>query len=291
MASGILNVDKPAGPTSFGVVRSVQRLPGVSKVGHGGTLDPMACGVLPVLVNAATRLADFVHLWPKTYLATVRLGATSDTDDAQGTITPAREAGPISRHQIESLLPSFTGRIPQVPPAYSALKRKGEAAYRRARRGETVVLEAREVRIDRLILLDYDPGTASITLEVHSGGGTYVRSLARDLGAALGCGGYLAALTRLAVGPLRREDAVAPGALATMGNAWTTALLPMDLPLRDWPAIVLDARGEAAVRHGQAVAAPSEGRGRYRMLDEAGGLVAWGDVDGDRLRPRAVFEP
>src|SRR5207245_5499859 len=136
VTSGILNVNKPAGPSSFGVVRTVRRLPGVVKAGHGGTLDPAADGVLPVLVNAATRLADFVHEWPKTYLATVTFGFTSDTGDREGQLTAAGDASAITRERIADVLPRFLGTIEQVPPMYSALKQGGEALYRKARRGE-----------------------------------------------------------------------------------------------------------------------------------------------------------
>src|SRR5207245_747645 len=156
VTSGILNVNKPAGPSSFGVVRTVRRLPGVVKGGHGGTLDPAADGVLPILVNEATRLADFVHEWPKTYLATVTFGATSETGDREGALTPSGDPSVVSRERIEALLPSFTGRIAQVPPIYSALKQGGEALYRKARRGEASVPEARPVEINSLRLLAYD---------------------------------------------------------------------------------------------------------------------------------------
>src|SRR2546430_16139350 len=129
VTSGILNVNKPAGPSSFAVVRALRRLPGVVKAGHGGTLDPAADGVLPILINAATRLTDFIHEWPKTYLATVTFGSTSDTGDREGTITPSGDAGTISRQRIEAALPAFTGRIEQVPPIFSALKQGGDALY------------------------------------------------------------------------------------------------------------------------------------------------------------------
>ncbi|HET9848073.1 MAG TPA: tRNA pseudouridine(55) synthase TruB [Candidatus Dormibacteraeota bacterium] len=291
MASGILNVNKPAGPTSFAVVRTVRRLPGISKVGHGGTLDPAAEGVLPILVNAATRLADFIHEWPKTYLATVTFGAVSDTGDSQGTITPSGDPSGITQARIEDLLPSFTGRIEQVPPLYSALKQGGEPLYRKARRGETVERPARKVDIELIRLTDYEPASASARLEVRSGRGMYVRSLALDLGTALGCGAYLSALTRLAVGPLTVDTAIPPAGLEAMGKDWVSRLLPLDLPLHEWPALTLDRDGIDAVRHGRRVPVPGLARGRYRMLDADGQLVAWGDADGGNLQPRAVFDP
>jgi tRNA pseudouridine55 synthase len=290
VTSGILNVNKPAGPSSFAVVRTLRRLPGVQKAGHGGTLDPAAEGVLPILINSATRMADFVHEWRKTYEATVTFGFTSDTGDREGTITPAGEPRTISRERIEAALPAFTGRIEQLPPAYSAIKQGGEALYRKARRGEAVERTARAVEIFSIRLLDYDSAAAVGRLEVESGRGMYVRSLAEDLGVALACGAYLSGLTRTAVGPLKLADALPMAGLAEMGEGWTRCLLPMDLPLHSWPAISLDAAGAAAVRRGQAVPAPNTTAGRYRLLGPDGELVAWGEADATRgIQPRAVF--
>lgn len=290
MASGILNVHKPAGPSSFSVVRAIRNLPGITKVGHGGTLDPAADGVLPILVNAATRLADFVHEWPKTYLATVSFGAISDTGDAEGTITPCGDPSGITAQRIDAVLPSFVGQVDQVPPLYSALKHGGEALYRKARRGEVPERSARRVEIHSIRLVAYNPDSASARIEVRSGRGMYVRSLAEDLGRAVGCGAYLSALTRLAVGPLTLDTAIAPARLTEMGEHWRTSLLPMDLPLRDWPALRVDHKTAQAIRSGQRIPAPSSASGRYRVLDSAGHLVAWGEVDGRQLQPRAVFD-
>lgn len=290
MTSGILNVNKQMGPSSFAVVRSLRQLPGVMKAGHGGTLDPAADGVLPILINAATRLADFVHEWPKTYVATLTFGYTSDTGDREGTIRPAGDPAIITRERVEAALPAFAGRIEQVPPMYSALKQGGEALYRKARRGEAVERRARPVEIHAIRLLDYEPASAVARLEVRSGRGMYVRSLAHDLGSALGAGAYLSGLTRSAVGPLTLADAVPVATLAAAGEGWTRWLLPMDLPLRTWPAVSLDAKDAAAVRMGQAVAAPESPAGRYRLLDPQGHLLAWGEVDArQRIQPRAVF--
>ena len=290
MTSGILNVNKPAGPSSFAVVRTLRRLPGVLKAGHGGTLDPAAEGVLPILINSATRLADFVHEWPKTYVATVTFGFTSDTGDREGTITPAGDPPTISRERIEAALPAFTGRIEQVPPMFSALKQGGEALYRKARRGEAVERPARVVEIFSIRLMDYDSTAAVGRLEVNSGRGMYVRTLAQDLGAALGCGAYLSGLTRTAIGPLAIADAVPMATLAAAAEGWTRWLLPMDLPLHNWPAVALDAAGAEAVRRGQAVPAPNTTAGRYRLLGPDGELLAWGEADATRrIQPRAVF--
>jgi tRNA pseudouridine55 synthase len=290
VASGILNVNKPAGPSSFAVVRSLRRLPGVLRIGHGGTLDPAADGVLPILINAATRLAEFVHEWPKTYVATAVFGFVSTTGDREGAIQRSGDAAGIRSEQIEALLPSFTGLIEQVPPMHSALKQAGEPLYRKARRGETVERRPRTVEISSLRLLDYDAANGSGRFEVTSGRGMYVRSLVQDIGAALGCGAYLSGLTRSAVGPLHLRDAVATATLTEAGAAWSDWLLPMDLPLRDWPAMGLDANEAEAIRRGQTIAAPVLPVGRYRLLDPTGKLVAWGEVDAThRVQPRAVF--
>jgi tRNA pseudouridine55 synthase len=290
VTSGILNVNKPAGPSSFAVVRTLRRLPAVLKAGHGGTLDPAAEGVLPILVNSATRLADFVHEWPKTYEAAVTFGFTSDTGDREGAITPAGDPQMITRERIEAALPAFTGRTEQVPPMYSALKQGGEALYRKARRGEAVERRARVVEIFSIRLLDYDSTVAVARIEVNSGRGMYVRSLAHDLGVALGCGAYLSGLTRTAIGPLRLADAVPMATLAGAGEGWTRWLLPLDLPLHSWPAVALDAAGAAAVRRGQAVPSPNTTSGRYRLLGPDGELLAWGEADATRrIQPRAVF--
>src|SRR2546423_4432041 len=290
VTSGILNVNKPAGPSSFAVVRTLRRLPGVVKAGHGGTLDPAADGVLPILINAATRLTDFIHEWPKTYLAAVTFGYTSDTGDREGTITASGDPQTITRDRIEAVLPAFTGRIEQVPPMFSALKQGGEALYRKARRGEAVDRPARAVEIFSLRLLDYDPATGVGRLEVSSGRGMYVRSLANDLGAALGCGAYLSRLTRAALGPLTLAEAIPMATLVGEGEAWTRRLLPIDLPLRSWPAVALDAAGAAAIRRGQAIPSPNTTAGRYRLVGPDGDLLAWREADATpRIQPRAVF--
>ena len=291
MISGILNLHKPVGPSSFSAVRQVRRLYGVDPIGHGGTLDPAAEGVLPILLGRATRLADFVHEWPKTYLATVQLGATSDTYDREGTITPVADATRMRAAEIEAALPRFLGSILQVPPMHSAIKQGGESLYRKARRGEVVERAPRPVRIDRLTLLDWDPGPALARLEIVSGKGMYVRSLVHDLGTALACGAYLAALSRTAFGPLAVEDALSLAQLEADPQAWLARVLPMDLPLRGWPALTLSPSRARAVQQGQAIPVPEAGAsGRYRLVDSDGRLLAWGTVDAARrLQPRAVF--
>jgi tRNA pseudouridine55 synthase len=235
-------------------------------------------------------VADFVHEWPKTYLATIIFGFISDTGDREGTITPLGDPATITRASIEAALPAFTGRIDQVPPLYSALKQGGEALYRKARRGEQVDRQARPVEIHAIRLLDYDAASAVARLEVSSGRGMYVRSLAHDLGSALGTGAYLSGLTRTAVGPLSVAEAIPTATLTAAGEGWTRWLLPMDLPLRHWPAVALDAADAVAVRRGRALSAPNTTAGRYRLLGPDGDLLAWGEADATgRIQPRAVF--
>ncbi len=291
MPSGILNLFKPVGASSFWIVRGVRRHTRVARVGHGGTLDPAAEGVLPILLGAATRLTEFVHDWPKTYRATLQLGATSDTCDREGRITPVSDPARISTEAVRAILPAFTGQILQVPPMHSAIKRGGEALYRKARRGEVVERAPRRVEVHHLALLEHDAGSGRVMLELTCGKGMYVRSLAHDLGARLGCGAYLAELLRTAFGPLRVDEAVRLPDLLAAGAGWERWLLPMDLPLRDWPALRLEDHRARAVQNGQSVLAPeAQTSGRHRLLDRQGRLLAWATVDAARrVQPHAVF--
>ncbi len=278
--------------TSFGVVHRVRRLTGVRRVGHGGTLDPAADGVLPVLIGSATRLTDLVHEWPKTYRATLQLGATSTTYDAEGVVTQQSDPSLVNEPMITALLPEFVGHIAQVPPLYSALKVGGEPLYRKARRGESVALAARPVEIIGVELRSLDQATGRAVIHVQCGRGAYVRSLAHDLGSRLGCGAYLAALSRTAVGPLQLSDAVPLETLEQSGATWERWLLALDLPLRHWAAITVDAAQALALSHGQPLGPQPVAAGRYRILDETGRLLAWGVVDAaGRFRPAGVFPP
>jgi len=278
--------------TSFGVVHRLRRLTGVRRVGHGGTLDPAADGVLPLLIGPATRLTELVHEWPKTYRATLQLGATSTTYDAEGVVTQRSDPRQVNEPMITALLPDFVGHIAQVPPLYSALKVGGEPLYRKARRGETVALAARPVEIIGMELRSYDQGAGRAVIHVQCGRGAYVRSLAHDLGARLGCGAYLAALTRTAVGPLQLADAVPLETLEQAGTTWERWLLALDLPLRHWAAITVDAAQALVLGHGQPLGPQPVAAGRYRIVDETGRLLAWGVVDvTGRFRPAGVFPP
>lgn len=235
MIEGILNIDKPAGLTSHDVVNRVRRLAGLRRVGHTGTLDPLATGVLLVCIGRATRLAEYVEGLPKTYETVVRLGQSTNTYDAEGQITAER---PCTANQtdIEQALLPFHGRIQQRPPLYSAIKKGGQPLYKLARQGIEVELEPRTVHIYSLQQLDFSP--PSLTLAITCSRGTYIRSLAHDLGQALGCGGHVAALRRTAVGPFSQATAV-PLDHLTPDNL-PSHLLPTDTAVAHLPRLTVD---------------------------------------------------
>ena len=280
MRSGVLNLNKAAGATSFAAVRRLRELSGARRVGHAGTLDPLATGVLPILFESATRLADFAHQLPKEYLAEVHLGFTTPTDDAEGDPEPVASPAELTEEDVRSALEGFVGRIQQEPPVYSAVKLQGERAYRRARRGEDPKPQAREVEIESAELLEFRPGErASARIRVVCGSGTYLRALARDLGAALRVGGYLGVLVRSAYGPLRIEDAVEMEAL-TRGEDIEARLAPSELMLPAMEAVKLTVDQEAMVRQGRPVRVlPEPGPGPLRAHNPAGRLVALGHRD------------
>ncbi len=272
------------GPTSHDVVDRVRRAlgggAGATRVGHLGTLDPFADGLLVILVGRATRLASFAAGWTKSYEGVIRLGTATSTDDATGDPVGGSDAWrALDRPRIEQALARFRGAYAQRPPAYSALKVAGERAYRRARRGERVMLAARPVDVSELDLTGLE--LPDIRFRATVSGGTYLRSLARDVGEELGCGAHLAALTRTRVGPFQLADAVAPDAV-TAGALRDAAALVADLPRRE-----LDAAGRAAVLHGRPVPAARGERGRVALF--AGHeLIAIAEREGELLKPRVV---
>ena len=294
---GILVVAKPSGPTSHEIVALVRRLSGVRRVGHGGTLDPFAAGVLPVFVGSATRLAEYHLADEKAYRALVAFGARSTTDDLEGDLVPGE--GPLpDRDAVRAALAPFHGRITQLPPDHSAVKIAGRRAYELARHGRKPELRPRDVEILRLELVDWhdDPERPTGTLEIRCAAGTYVRALARDLGEALGCGAYLAALTRVASGPFRLEDAhdLDEVRAAFRDGGLGRLLLPPDTGLDLFPRVTLPPPDLAALARGQVVRsrgrAEETGRdGRVRVVDEHGRLAAMARLVGDRLHPEKVF--
>ena len=292
MRAGILNVDKPAGATSFSVVRRLREVTGAHRVGHAGTLDPLATGVLPILFESATRLAEFALRLPKTYLADIHLGFRTATDDAEAALEPVADPSALDAAAVEAALARFRGRIDQRPPAYSAVKVAGRRAYERAREGEEDQPPARQVEVFEASLLEFSPGPQAVArVRVVCGSGTYLRSLARDLGQALGVGGYLGRLVRSAYGPLRLEDASTLDELGD-ADAVEARLLPPETVLADMEGVRLNVEQEAAVRQGRAVRVlPEPGPGRLRAHDLKGRLVAVGHRDPLRRTfvPEKVF--
>ena len=296
---GIVVVAKPAGPTSHDVVALVRRLAATKRVGHGGTLDPFASGVLPVFLGHATRVVEY-HLGDrKAYRATVCFGASSTTEDLEGELTPAPDGTAPTQESVEAALSELTGTISQRPPAYSAIKIGGRRAYAIARAGETVLLPMREVTIHVLDLVswdDSDPDRPIAILDVECSAGTYVRSLGRDLGEIVGSAAYLGALTRTASGPFSLDDAVTLDDLRVAAAESPAGLLPhlkpLDTGLDAFPIVTLTDEETAAVARGQYVR-PAAGlpaaAAQYRLRDATGRLVAIATADGGRLAPDKVF--
>ena len=301
---GVLVIAKPAGPTSHDVVALVRRLAATKRVGHGGTLDPFASGVLPLFLGRATRLVEY-HLGDrKGYRATVCFGASSTTDDLEGELTPTEAPAP-SRASVETALAGFVGPISQRPPAYSAIKVAGRRAYAMARAGEHVELASHEVTIHRLELLDWDgmdPDRPIAIIDVECSAGTYIRALARDLGEAVGGAAYLGALVRTASGPFRLDGALslerAREAAAGGTERLAALLLPVDAGLDEIPELVVTDDEVRAIARGQfvrpkatdvtglAAAGPDA---PIRIRDAAGRLVAIATLSDGRLAPDKVL--
>lgn len=275
--NGILNINKPVGPTSFRIVESVRRLCGENRVGHAGTLDPAASGVLPVCLGQAVRLTEYIHNFSKEYIAGIMLGATTDTLDAQGSLISRGYADDITEDRALQAIKGFIGEISQVPPAYSASKIGGKKAYRLARKGALPPLGPRRVTIYAIDVLSFK--TPYLKVRVHCSTGTYIRALARDLGIALGCGAYLQDLVRTIYGPYRLEEALSPDELAAavMAGNIENALYPIDHPLQSWPKQTLDERDSAHVLSGTAIyiSSPSADTGQMlRCYDSSGKFLA-----------------
>jgi tRNA pseudouridine55 synthase len=295
---GILVVDKPRGWTSHDVVARVRRLAGQRQVGHGGTLDPLATGLLPLGLGSATRLLEYLAEGGKTYEATVRLGAATNTYDAEGEVVAEAPWQHVSESALREALRRFSGTIEQRPPAFSAIKRGGRPLYALARRGEAVEAPPRTVTIHAIVLLRFAP--PEFELRVDCSGGTYIRSLAHDLGRALGSAAHLAALRRTRVGGLTLAEATTLDALDHGGRALLEArLLPADRAVLHLPAVRLDDAGADAVRHGREPdsAALPELQGSAEILcrayDRAGAFIALlrYDAQHERWRPHKVFSP
>jgi len=295
VVSGVLVVDKPVGLTSHDVVQIIRRGTNIRRAGHTGTLDPRASGVLVILIGPAVRLSEYVSASDKRYQATIRLGVSTDTYDAEGEYIepdrPSISVRDITEVQFQDALMQFVGEIKQVPPPYSAVKVQGRKAYEIARNGEEVELEPRTINVYSLDLLEWSPPEAVV--DVFCSSGTYVRSLANDLGKALGSGAHLVGLRRTKSGRFTLRDAVPLRRLQeafTAGN-WYKYLIPAAEALGDWPMVELDADQVELVRHGHRVPAETGSTGWARGVSEAGDLVALLEVDPDtqEWQPRKVF--
>lgn len=290
-ASGVLPVDKGAGVTSFQVVAQVRRLLRASKLGHGGTLDPDATGVLPLLVGEATKLMPYLADLDKEYVATARLGIVTDTQDLSGAVLATRPVPALDAGAVEAALGRFVGDIDQVPPMYSALHHEGKRLYEIAREGGTVERAARRVRIHAIALEAL--AAAEITVRVRCGSGTYVRTLVADVGDALGCGAALSRLVRTRVGPYDLAAAVPWSALGEPGaaEALSARILPPDSALGDRPAVSLDMAQARAFGHGQSVAPrePGDGDGVVRVYGPGGQFMGVGVRRGGDVKPERIL--
>ncbi len=280
MTNGFLILDKPTGVTSFDVVARVRRELGVKKVGHLGTLDPLATGVLVVAVREGTKLIEYLMGEDKEYEVALELGKVSDSYDRDGQIEVVDEAPKVTREDLEEALKNFVGEIDQVPPAFSAIKVDGKRAYESARKGEKVKLKPREVRIDSITILGFDPPNA--VLRVTCGSGTYIRSLVHDLGQKLGCGAMVIELRRTRVGEFTD---MAQGDLEE-------SLIPLEEVVKDWPSIQLTESEMTALKHGQRFRVPEgfpcKGDRPVAAFHE-GKLVSLVEADGGLVRPVKNF--
>lgn len=283
MIDGALLLDKPVGPSSNGVLQEAKRLLGARKAGHGGTLDPLASGLLLLLFGEATKLAGLLLDQDKEYLATVKLGETTATGDAEGEILERREV-PVDRPDLDAVLERFRGEIDQLPPMHSALKRDGVPLYKLARQGKAVERASRRIRILELEVASFEP--PRLNLRVRCSKGTYIRTLAEDIGAALGTGAHLSGLRRTASGRFRIEDAVSLEALRELPPAARSDLvLPLTALVQGLPRAALDAGAEARLRNGQALEISGLAEGVVAVVRADGALIGLGRSEGGVLRP------
>jgi tRNA pseudouridine55 synthase len=286
--TGILAIDKPIEWTSHDVVARVRRVSGQRQVGHAGTLDPLATGVLLLMLGHATKLSSYLMSGVKEYSAEIVLGASTATDDAEAPLEQLADATHVTEAEIRASLESFVGEIQQIPPAYAAIRHQGEKLYRLARAGKTVRPQARTVRIHRIEMVSWHP--PRLCLVVRCEAGTYIRALARDIGATLGVGGYLHALCRTQSGRIGIDMCIPLDALSDI-PAIELALLPADHAVLDLPALVLSVEEAEGVRQGRPVHVPAgDFAGQVRLYEESGVLLGMGSRDGDWVKPSRVFK-
>lgn len=291
---GILSILKPTGPTSHDMVRLVKRLANAESVGHGGTLDPQASGVLPIMLGQATRVSEFLLDVTKVYRATIFLGASTSTYDREGEIIATGDISHVTLDAIRRALSRFQGHILQRPPMFSAVKQHGQPLYKSARAGKEVERAERTVHVKRIDVLSWTP--PSLTLEIECGRGTYIRSIAHELGEALGCGGYLQALERTQVGPFTSANSLTIEHLhdASLGGYFHEILLPIDALVLHLPAAIISEADVRAIGQGQYLHnvefAPTPHR-QCRAYDLAGDMVALlaKDKTGDMWKPAKVL--
>jgi tRNA pseudouridine55 synthase len=292
--SGVLVVDKPVGMTSHDVVEAIRRGTGIRRAGHTGTLDPRASGVLVILVGPAVRLSEYVSASDKRYQAIIRLGSSTDTFDAEGKFTRSNEPVNVTEEEFEKILKQFEGEIEQTPPPYSAVKVGGRRAYDMARQGEEVELAPRKIQVHHLEVLEWAP--PEVVVDVHCSSGTYVRSLANDIGTQLGTGAYLVGLRRTKSGRFSLRDATPLRKLQESFQAgnWYQFLIPAAEALADWPAVELNPDDVEEVRHGHRVKANGEQPNLVRGVSAAGELIALmvpatGEDGSPEWQPKKVF--
>lgn len=288
--SGVLVVDKPVGMTSHDVVQAVRRGTNIRRAGHTGTLDPRASGVLVILLGPAVRLSEYVAASDKRYQAVIQLGTTTDTYDGDGRTTSTLPIN-VTEEQFNTELQKFVGRIEQVPPPYSAIKVQGRKAYDMARAGEQFELEPRIIDVYSLELLEWAP--PEVVIDVNCSSGTYVRSLAHDLGQRLGCGATLTGLRRTKNGRFTLRDAIPLRKLndAFIDGSWYQYLIPAADALSDWPAIELNNEYMDTIRHGHRIPAVEGSQSKACGISEQGELVALLELDADKMewQPKKVF--
>lgn len=292
---GLINLNKPKGKTSFQMVSLVRRLSGVRKVGHSGTLDPDATGVLPILIGRPTRLATFLTESTKVYRAEVEFGISTDTYDASGNVVQRGDTSALATERIEAALDSFRGVIEQTPPMYSAIKYQGKPLYHLARAGVEVPRQSRKVTISRLEITDWQ--SPVLCIEVECSKGTYIRSLAHDLGQVLACGAHLKSLVRTRTGPFHIDESISVEQLENgfQSGTWDEFLYPPDFAIAHLDAVVVDSEGEEALVHGRAfsssddqTALEGEQRRAYSSDGRFLALVCFNQED-NLWQPKRVF--